>query len=218
VATVIAATSGWFGGIQIMWIMVGSALIFMAVVQSLLRADEYRERKNPAYKLMVLKTLFNFELAPVPGPNRKHRKAATAQGGAPAVPAFRNFIKAQLGIEVWNRSSFPISLIVANAETEIEGLKPPRAKYPKKAVIIQPGTTMWVHDDPIDLDNMLCDNLDGNIDITLKYGLPGKEKFDIRQKGTVEVFMESYGFYKGLYFHPDPTESDPTTIPRYPAT
>ena len=89
-----------------------------------------------------------------------------------------------------------------SAETEIESLKPPRAKYPKDPVIIQPGTTLWVHDDAIDLGEMICDNLDGAMDITVKYGLPGKEHFEIRHHGTVEIFVEPFGQYKGIYFHP----------------
>lgn len=212
VATVLGATSGWFGGIPLMWIIVGSTLIFMAVTQSLLRMDEYRERKNPAHKLAVVRTLFNFELVPISPPNRKHRRSAAAQGGAPAVPAVRHFVKGQLGFEVWNRSSFPISLIVMAAKTKIEDNEPPRADYPNKAIIIQPSTTMWVHDKPIDLEDMICDNLDGSMDILIRYGLPGDERFEIHQKGTVEIFMEQYGHFKGLYFHPDPETDSPTPL------
>jgi hypothetical protein len=186
----------------------------------ILSASTYLERKNPAYKLQVIKTLFNFDLAPVGGPNRKHRRAAAAQGGAPAVPAYRNFTKGQLGFEVWNRASFPLSVIVTAAETEIEGEKPPRGKFPKSPVIIQPGTTAWIHDDRIDLQNMQCDNLDGSLDITIHYGRPGREKFvlnqkgtvEIFQKGTVEIFMETYGHFKGLYFHP--ASSEPSVVSR----
>jgi hypothetical protein len=79
-------------------------------------------------------------------------------------------------------------------------------------VIIHPGTTLWVHDDAIDLENMLCDNLEGNMDITVKYGLPGKEHFEISQKGSVEIFMEPYGLLKGIYFHP--ASSEPETAVR----
>ena len=202
VLAVIGAASGWIGGIPVMWIMVGTVLIFGGVVQTFLRVDEYRERKDPSHKLAVIKTLFNYTLAPVPGPNRRHRRSAAAQGGAPAVPAFRNLIKGQLGIEVWNRSSFPMSLIVQAAETKVEELEPPRVKYPKKPVMIQPGQTMWVHDEPIDMGDMLCDNLEGEMDITVKYGLPGRENFEIHWKGTVEIFMEQYGQLKVVYFHP----------------
>jgi len=65
---------------------------------------------------------------------------------------------------------------------------------------------MWIHDDPIDLGNMVCDNLDGKMDLTIKYGLPGREHFEIKQEGTVEVFMESFGHFKGMYFHPVSSE------------
>ena len=40
VLAVIGAGSGWFGGIPLMWIMVGTVLIFMGVIQSLLRFDD----------------------------------------------------------------------------------------------------------------------------------------------------------------------------------
>jgi len=212
--TVIAlatGAAGIAGHIPLMWVIMATAVAAAASAVGILNASTYLERKNPAYKLQVLKHLFNFDLVPVGPPNRKHRRAANAQGGAPAVPAHRHFVRGQLGFEVWNRGSFPISVILISAETEIEGEKPPRGKLPKEPTIVQPGTTIWIHDDPIDLKNMDCDNLDGIIDMTVKYGLPGKESFEIRQKGTVEIFMEPYGFFKGMYFHP---VADNDAVPR----
>jgi hypothetical protein len=210
VTAMATGTAGVLGGIPIMWVIAATAVAFMGAAQGVLSASTYLERKNPAYKLQVLKTLFNYDLVAIAAPNRKQRKSAAAQGGAPAIPAFRHLVKGQLGIEIWNRASFPISIIVSAAETEVEGLKPPRATFPKKPVIIQPGTTMWVHDDPIEFDNMLCDNLDGKMDLTVKYGLPGKENFEIKYRGAVEVFMESYGLLKGIYFHPESDSRTPT--------
>lgn len=202
VTAVATGSAGLFSGLPLMWVLMATAVAGAAAAQGILAASTYLERKNPAYKLTVIKTLFNFGLDSVSPPNRRHRRSAAAQGGAPAVPAFRHFTKVQLGFEVWNRASYPLSLIVISAETEIEGLSPPRAKFPKDPVIIQPGTSMWVHDEPIPVDDMLCDNLDGKMDIIVKYGLPGKEKYEIRQHGTVEVFVEPYGQFKGIYFHP----------------
>jgi hypothetical protein len=202
VIAVATGAAGWIGHIPLMWIIMAVALAFMGTTQGVLSASTYLERKNPAHKLQVLKHLFNFDLVPINPPNRKHRRSAAAQGGAPAVPAHRHFQKGQLGIEVWNRSSFPLSIIVQSAETEIEELKPPRAKYPKPPMVLEPGNTLWIHDDAIDLEDMDCGNLDGSMEIIIKYGLPGKEYFEIKQKGTVEIFMESFGQYKGLYFHP----------------
>jgi hypothetical protein len=208
VTAVATAVFGWIEHIPLMWVIMAVALAFMGAMQGVLSSSEYLERKNPAYKLQVTRPLFNFNLVEVSPPNRKQRLAAKAQGGAPAVPAHRHFEKGQLGFEIWNKASFPISIIVFVAETEIEGLKPPRAKFPKKATLVQPGTSIWIHDDAIDMQNMDCDNLDGSVDITIKYGLPGKERFEMKQKGTVEIFMESFGQYKGLYFHPAPNEPD----------
>jgi hypothetical protein len=206
---VATGVAGWLNQVPLMWIIMAVALAFMGAMQGVLSASSYLERKNPAYKLQVIKHLFNFSLVPVGGPNRKQRRAAKAQDSAPAVPAYRHLEKGQLGFEVWNRASFPMSVVVVSADTEIEGERPPMAKFPKKPIIIQPGTTMWIHDDPISLGDMLCENLDGKIDIRIKYGRPGRERFELDQRGTVEIFMESYGLYKGMYFHPETSEAIP---------
>jgi len=212
VTAIATGGAGFMGGFPLMWIFMATSVAGASAALGILSASTYLERKNPAYKLQIVKNLFNFDLVPITAPNRKHRRAATAQGGAPAaVPAQRHFLKGQLGFEVWNRASFPISVIVVAAETEIEEKKPPRATFPKKPGIIQPGTSVWIHDDAIDLGNMVCDNIDGKMDITVKYGLPGKEHFEMRQTGTVEIFMEPYGFFKGLYFHPASSEAVPTS-------
>jgi hypothetical protein len=113
-----------------------------------------------------------------------------------------------------NRASFPISITLVAAKTVIEGLEPPRAKFPKPSFIIHPGTSVWIHDDPIVMNNMDCDDLDGSIDMTIKYGLPGDEKFEMTYKGTVEIFMETYGFLKGIYFHPESSGLE-TAIPSH---
>lgn len=202
VTALATGSAGILGGLPLMWIFMATAVAGAAAAVGIQNASTYLERKNPAHKLTIIKTLFNFDLVPVNPPNRRHRRAAASEGGAPAVPAHRHFVKGQLGVEVWNRSSFPISVIVVSADTEIEGLRPPRVKFPKDPVIIAPGTTVWVHDEAIDLQNMDCDNLDGRMDVMIKYGLPGKEHFEIRQTGTVEIFMEGFGQFKGLYFHP----------------
>jgi hypothetical protein len=47
------------------------------------------------------------------------------------------------------------------------------------------------------------------MDIQIKYGRAGKERFELTQKGTVEIFMEPFGQYKGLYFHPSSSEAVP---------
>jgi hypothetical protein len=101
---------------------------------------------------------------------------------------------------------------VTSADTEVEGEKPPRGTFPRKAVTIQPGTSAWIHDDPIDLHNMTCDNLDGNMDIKIKYGILGRERIEMNHKGTVEIFLEPYGLSKGIYFHPASSEED--SVPR----
>jgi len=107
VTAVATGAAGIFGHVPLMWVIMATALAFAGAAMGILSASTYLERKNPAHKLTVIKNLFNFELVPINGPNRKHRRAAAKEGAEPAVPAFRHFVKGQLGVEVWNRSSFP---------------------------------------------------------------------------------------------------------------
>lgn len=93
VTALATGTAGIFGHIPIMWVIMATAVSFAATCVGILNSSNYLERKNPAHKLQVLKTLFNFDLVPAGGPNRKQRLAAKAQGGLPAVPAYRHFCK-----------------------------------------------------------------------------------------------------------------------------
>jgi hypothetical protein len=89
--------AGYFGNVPLMWIIMATVVSFAAVSVGILSSSSYLERKNPAHKLQIIRTLFNFDLVPISGPSRKQRRSASAQGGAPAVPAYRHFIKGQLG-------------------------------------------------------------------------------------------------------------------------
>jgi hypothetical protein len=207
-ATAAGAVSGWLQGIPIMWVLVGSSLIFMAVTQSLLRASEYRERRNPQNKLQH-SVIFQFDLNPAEVPyigNRKQRRTQQAIGqaartlGANEINPYVNRILTfgQLGVELTNTGSFPISCYLENAKSDIEGIEPPRSDFPKPAATIPAGSKVRVCDDRIELDDMPCHRLTGNIDLQIKYGLPGKERFEVRIKGPVAVQMETWGLVSSV--------------------
>src|SRR5947208_10337578 len=75
VTAVATGAAGLLGHIPLMWVIMATALAFAGASIGILGSSTYLERKNPAHKLTVIKTLFNFELVPITGPNRKLRRA-----------------------------------------------------------------------------------------------------------------------------------------------
>jgi len=202
VFTVSSVVSGWLEGIPLMWVMVGSSVVFMAVTQSLLRADEYKERRNPQNKLRQ-QPVFQCDLDVADVPfigNRKSRRAQQTIGQQRKLgpneinPYVNRTIKVgQIGIEITNTATFPISCYLESAKTDIEGMEPPRSDFPKPPTIIPAGDKVRIVDDRIELDDMPCHQLSGNIDLVVKYGLPGKERFELRVKGPLAINMSAWG-------------------------
>ena len=214
-ATVITGASGIWGGIPLMWVLMASALAFGGVATGMLRSSEYIERKNPLNKLIYEGTDFRFDLRPAAIPeqlnmfggqgNRQQRRAA-ARRSRDAAPrmlsageisphvAPRFLDKAQVGVTVKNSASFPISCMMYEATTEVEGLTPPRATFPRDKTTILPGNKVTFFDDKIEMDGFECGHIFGRMNIVLEYGLPGKEKFDLIFNAKLEIPMEPFGW------------------------
>ncbi len=208
VSAVLTGATGILGGVPLMWVFMASALTFMAVTQSLLRADEWRERKDPLNKISVVGTYFAGELAPAPLPisppagNRHQRRAQIAQPQGPVrilppnalvagVP--RTLDGGQISVEIKNSASFPISVILQNAATEVDGKTPPRSVFPKPAGTIPPGGRARVPDERINMNGTPCGRLSGKLDMLIKYGLPGEENLELRLIAELDIVMEDFG-------------------------
>ena len=181
--------SGIFGGLPWMWILMATAVAFAAIVHGLLRGSEYIERKNPGGKLRFTQVAYGCDLVPIPQQNRQQRRA----GQQPQFP--QRFIdRVQLGIEVHNDASFPLSVIFAEAESEFEDVRPPRTNYPKAAITIPPKVTMRFMDERMAMNNFPYQpELAGKVSVKLLYGLPGKETFELSHESTIEMRMHPSG-------------------------
>ena len=177
--TVMTGATGYLGGIPAMWIMAASSLVFAGVSTGLLSASVYRERKSPLNKLRFNGTVFNFDLIPTRTDREQRRAVASASRKArpPAdlKPLVRELKTGQLGVELINTATFPISMLVEFAESEIEGMTPPRTKYPKEAVVILPGVPVRACDERIELNNLKCGRIEGKLKMKVRYGLPGND-------------------------------------------
>jgi hypothetical protein len=191
-----------------MWILMAAALTFMAVTQALLRADELKERKNPEHKLSYV-VIFQMDLNEAPMPiagNRQQRRGQIARREPRLIlspiqlnpQVHRNIEKAQLGIEVTNNANFPMSILLYSADTEIGEFSPPRSDFPKKAAVIQAKDKIRLMDDAIEMDDFPCQKLSGEMDLIVRYGLLGKEHYELRVKGPVLINMEHYGFVSSI--------------------
>jgi hypothetical protein len=212
VLTVATGGLGILGGIPAMYIAVGCAVTFAAITQGMLRAREYRQSSTPEHKLRFNGTIFNFDLVHVPN-SRLARRASESVSRrkippANSQPLIRELENGQLGVELINYATFPISVFIESAESGIEGHAPPRSKYPKDKIIMFPGTPMRLTDERIPLDKLKCGRIEGNFDIKIKYGLPGKEVYELHfQAKRVDILMHENGFCGGNYTEWEPTKA-----------
>lgn len=204
--TGLTAVSGWLGGVPIMWIVMASTVVFGAVSLGVLCLSQYMERKSPLNKLKFIGTRIAADLSPATVPaqlfgNRRQRRAQSSKPVervlaqneiAAGVP--RTLEKIQVGVAVRNDATFPISLFLEAADTEMDGEKPPRTSYPKPAVIILPGTAVNIQDERIDMDDRSCERMAGKMDMRIKYGLPGRERFELRFQANLDIVMTNFGF------------------------
>ena len=99
----------------------------------------------------------------------------------------------QLAVVLRNTATFPISCILQSANTEIATFKPPRSIFPKNASTLSPGATFSIPDEKIDMDNIPAGRLAGKLDMHIKYGLLGKETYELHLVCDVDIVMEDYG-------------------------
>jgi hypothetical protein len=107
-----------------------------------------------------------------------------------------------------NSTYRPVQISGAGSE-----LKPPRSKFPKDKAVIAPGDKLRMVDDRIPMENYPCQRLSGKINMRIRYGVPGNEKFSMDVEGTLVIIMEHYGFVSQLQFNPQSSTatSEPTT-------
>lgn len=199
VYAMLIGAAGYYTHFPLVWVLMATAMAFAGVAVGIVYADAYRDRHSPLNKIRYAGTITNYDLTPL---NRKGRQASKA--GAPPI---RTLAKTQIGVALFNSAHFPISVILENAKTEMEELEPPRSEYPRPPVLIVPGNSVFVMDDPIDMEGHPCEKLEGRMNLKIRYGLPGKEKYELNFAGRVEALMRPEGFLSGNYTHWDAAQA-----------
>lgn len=199
-SAILTGAAGYFGGLPLMWILMATALVFMGVIVGIFFIEARANMRTPSNKLRYAGTIVNYDLQPA---RRHDRRAAVAverrAGGSQPPTLQRHLDKTQIGVSLHNSASFPISAILVSAETEMEEKKPPRTDYPKAPVLILPGNTLFMMDVPIPMDGHPCEKLEGRLNLKIKYGFPGREKYELLFKGKVEALIRPEGFLQMTY-------------------
>ena len=198
----IVIASGILQREPVMWALMAGMIAFAAVTVGMLAVIALRVQTSPQNKLLN-KVVLHHDLTPREAPllgTRQQRRAHDRESrqmlsSSQIVPNVnRTLDKVQLGVELTNNSYFPISVILERAETQVEGETPPRSTFPKPPTTIQPGASIRLMDDAIPMEETPCQHLGGQIDMMIKYGRKGNEKFELSVKGAVRIEMESNGF------------------------
>jgi len=124
VSTVSTALAGYLGDAPVMWIIMASALTFMGVSVSLVAGFLLAAQNTPENKL-THQAVFQVDLNVVPAPligNRQQRRAVVATSKVRTMlssrelspHASRTMEKGQLGLELTNNGTFPISCFLAS--------------------------------------------------------------------------------------------------------
>jgi hypothetical protein len=190
----LALGAGYIQRVPWVWVIMGSAVSFMAMAVGLFFSVSYASARTPAHKLRYVNTIVGTDLGSPPNRKRKRASQATAVGGIP-----QSYLdKVQVGVQLQNTANFPISAFVEIAETEMLDKKPPRTTYPKPSVTITPGNVVNMMDEPIELDGTPCGKMEGVLNIKIKYGRKGKEHFELSFKAKLEVFMRRDGLISAI--------------------
>jgi hypothetical protein len=193
-SSVLTAAAGYLGHVPVMWIMMAVAIVFACVTQSWLRISEIMERMNPRNKLAYVQTVVHFDL--------KGGAALANVGGSTGRP--RKLEQMQIGVELQNRSSSPMSLFIANAQTEVEGLFPPRTNYPKAPTTILPGGLVRCLDLPIQIKDKTCGRLTAKMSIKVKYGMQGDEDEELNFDAVLDIALQPDGTQMQLFTNWNP--------------
>jgi hypothetical protein len=186
-----AVVTGFLEREAVMWIITAAFLTAFAGIAGFNHLMAVRLLLTTMNKLRYANTFVGCDLVEI----RPGKTKAINQ----AVVQHRHIDKMQVGVYIQNMAHFDISAYVESANTAVEGNTPPRGVHPKAPVLIGPGQTVFMADDPIDMKNYPCKNLAGQLEMTIKYGAPGREKYDLAFRGRLEVHMRQTGVVTGYF-------------------
>ena len=159
VLAAMTAFSGYMEGIPWVYVIPLAAFAFAATITGILRFDEWRARRSPQNKIRQISHIVQVDV--------DHTKN----------PKLVQHI--QLGVDLLNEATFPLSYIFESGDSMVMGEQSPKGKFPHGPITIRPGQIFRSTDERITMPEMQLGRFEGHVNFKMRYGHPGREKFEI---------------------------------------
>jgi len=151
-----------------------AAFVFAATATGLLRYDEWRYRRSPRDKLIFSNASLGLDYV---------RDETTGR--------VIGISQAQVVISLQNLATFPISYVIKEIQSSLEGRINPRPTYRTYRAIVGPMSTVVYRDDLIDMQGFQPKPiLQRTLQFKLKYGHKGWEKQEISKRVNISASLD----------------------------
>ena len=176
---IVLGVLGWHQDTPWFHLIVGVGVLFVAIPTGLLRFDEWRYRNSVEGKLV-----FN---------NMRIHKTLSEDGTVGTV---------SLGFLLHNRATFPIQFEVAELNTSLMNLFPPKKEYTNKIISIPANFYGWFDDYDIEIQNNIKNQkIEGSLKSHLKYGRPDRLNHEIKLEKRVIISFDHKGDIMNAHWH-----------------
>lgn len=166
----LAFVQGYMQEMPWMWVIMATSLTFAAATHAYLILSIWRDRRNPANKLVFS--------------NLRYLKTVNAPQWS-------------LGFAVQNSSTFPIEAELCQIATKIVDRVPLKTISTGQILFIPAGGQGWFDDFAIEVPTTPKTPIDGTLEATIKYGHPGKRKFEMKLRKWVTAASDEEGNFLG---------------------
>ena len=146
------AMIGLHDQLQLMWVVVGAALVFASTAVGMVGYRAYMFQRDPGHKLKFI---------------------------TPCV--MRGMGDVRIGFEVRNDAVFPIEVNIGHMRASCSDRINTLSSQTGQKFQIAPGETKYYHHPPIDISDITSEVMLGRMELFLSYGHPGRLKFGIEK-------------------------------------
>ena len=147
-----AMIGGLHDQLQLMWVVVGAALVFASTAVGMVGYRSYMFQRDPGHKLKFI---------------------------TPCV--MRDIGDVRIGFEVRNDAVFPIEVNIGLMRAWCSDRINPQSSQIGPTFQIAPGETKFYHHPPIDISDITSEFMLGRMELSLSYGHPGRLKCGIKK-------------------------------------
>lgn len=174
---VITVVLGYAQQLPLMYIFVGAVASFALITHGLVMITEWRFIKTPEHKLDFIE----------PNIGAIYDKEDPAKANA-----------VYLGIKLLSLYNFPIEVEVSDMKTKIDNRVPKDKSILGRVIKVGMRGVCYFNDDDIDITNLDLKGkeINGSIDFTVNYGIPGKRIYKYKKSIELTFLFDNEGNYQ----------------------